>query len=313
MAHPATSTVESGRCGELRRGEQDRNFTGVNQDIVASTGGGVYDFPMREYRPAEGRWWTPDPAGLAAVDPNNPQSWNRYAYVNGTPLNATDPLGLLVADGGTTTTEFCKPWIFEFNAGEGSLYTIYLGENCTLQTVFDGDAPPDSGGGGSGAAHDLNPGGLTSPKQCKESGYSEEPDFINANLQAATTVATQLGVTPAEILGLSAYESGWGWGTLAQHYGNWFGLSAGFPGQTGPTAVLAGHTFGEYASPGFLNSALSFAASRHGIAVEGITDPARFAAALRETGFNSETLSPPYANQLVQRIGDVLAAMALCF
>ena len=49
---------------------------------------------MREYSPSQGRWWTPDPAGLAAVDPSNPQSWNRYAYVNGSPLNSTDPLGL---------------------------------------------------------------------------------------------------------------------------------------------------------------------------------------------------------------------------
>jgi hypothetical protein len=35
----------------------------------------------------------PDPAGLAAVDITNPQSWNRYAYVNN-PLGNVDPLGL---------------------------------------------------------------------------------------------------------------------------------------------------------------------------------------------------------------------------
>ena len=28
-----------------------------------------------------GRWPSPDPAGLAAANPLNPQSWNRYAYV----------------------------------------------------------------------------------------------------------------------------------------------------------------------------------------------------------------------------------------
>ena len=49
---------------------------------------------MREYNGVQGRWWTPDPAGLAAVDPNNPQSWNRYAYVGGHPLGSMDPLGL---------------------------------------------------------------------------------------------------------------------------------------------------------------------------------------------------------------------------
>jgi hypothetical protein len=37
---------------------------------------------------------TPDPAGLAAVNPANPQSWNRYAYVLNAPTELTDPLGL---------------------------------------------------------------------------------------------------------------------------------------------------------------------------------------------------------------------------
>jgi hypothetical protein len=38
----------------------------------------------------------PDPAGMAATDPTNPQSWNRYAYVLNNPLSNFDPLGLQV-------------------------------------------------------------------------------------------------------------------------------------------------------------------------------------------------------------------------
>lgn len=53
-----------------------------------------YGFPMREYNGIQGRWWSPDPAGHDAVDPNRPQTWNRYAYVTGNPLGATDPTGL---------------------------------------------------------------------------------------------------------------------------------------------------------------------------------------------------------------------------
>src|SRR6266436_2365428 len=70
-------------------GTTDLNFTGMDQDSVS----GLYDFPAREYS-IQGRWPSPDPAGLAAVDPSNPQSWNRYAYVLNNPLNAVDPLGL---------------------------------------------------------------------------------------------------------------------------------------------------------------------------------------------------------------------------
>ncbi|MGH9526509.1 MAG: hypothetical protein ACRD2F_07550, partial [Terriglobales bacterium] len=45
--------------------------------------------------PAQGRWLSPDPAGLAAVNPADPQTWNAYAYVANQPLEATDPLELL--------------------------------------------------------------------------------------------------------------------------------------------------------------------------------------------------------------------------
>ena len=76
-------------------GTMDLSFTGQNQDTI---GGGVpgnlYDFLYREDNPAHGRWLSPDPAGLTAVDPTSPQTWNRYAYVGNDPLSAVDPFGL---------------------------------------------------------------------------------------------------------------------------------------------------------------------------------------------------------------------------
>ncbi|HZR67388.1 MAG TPA: RHS repeat-associated core domain-containing protein [Terriglobales bacterium] len=48
------------------------NFTGDTQDTVS----GTYDTPNRELNPNQGRWLTPDPAGVSVVDPSNPQSWN---------------------------------------------------------------------------------------------------------------------------------------------------------------------------------------------------------------------------------------------
>jgi RHS repeat-associated protein len=65
------------------------NFTGQSQDTVT----GLYDFPYREYSTV-GRWISPDPAGLSAVDSTNPQSWNRYAYALNNPLSFKDPTGL---------------------------------------------------------------------------------------------------------------------------------------------------------------------------------------------------------------------------
>src|SRR5712691_3367785 len=47
---------------------------------------------------SEGRWTSPDPAGMGAVSPGDPQTWNRYSYVENNLLSATDPLGLFRSD-----------------------------------------------------------------------------------------------------------------------------------------------------------------------------------------------------------------------
>ena len=81
-------------------GTTDLNFTGDNQDMFA----GLFDTPNREYQPNQGRWLSPDPAGIAVVSPINPQSWNRYAYVGNNPLSLIDPDGLdCVYDNGNGT------------------------------------------------------------------------------------------------------------------------------------------------------------------------------------------------------------------
>jgi RHS repeat-associated protein len=64
----------------VETGAADRSFTGQTQDVIAGPTG-IYDFLFRQQASSEGRWLVPDPAGLAAVDITNPQTWNRYAYV----------------------------------------------------------------------------------------------------------------------------------------------------------------------------------------------------------------------------------------
>jgi eukaryotic-like serine/threonine-protein kinase len=103
---------------------------------------------FRQLSTAEGRWISPDPAGMAAVDPTNPQSWNRYAYVENTPVNAADPLGL-----------HCPVYVAAPNCG--SKDTWGGGDNWTYADWFGG-----GGGGGfsigiSGSAcSDFMPCGL---------------------------------------------------------------------------------------------------------------------------------------------------------
>jgi RHS repeat-associated protein len=71
-------------------GTTDLSFAGHDQDTIA----GIHDALFREYPAVQGRWLTPDPAGMAAVDPTNPQSWNRYAYVMNNPTTWIDFAGL---------------------------------------------------------------------------------------------------------------------------------------------------------------------------------------------------------------------------
>jgi len=71
-------------------------FTGLERDSESGAGGsaGLDHTWFRQYSSQLGRWMHPDPAGLASVDPSNPQSWNRYSYVLNNPMNLIDPLGL---------------------------------------------------------------------------------------------------------------------------------------------------------------------------------------------------------------------------
>jgi RHS repeat-associated protein len=96
----------------------DFSFTGMNQDTVAN----LYDFPAREYNGIQGRWASPDPAGLSAVDDTDPQTWNRYAYVRNTPLHLVDPSG---KDGMDYYDLLATGFDWEGDFGFGTSYSFY--------------------------------------------------------------------------------------------------------------------------------------------------------------------------------------------
>jgi RHS repeat-associated protein len=136
------SANASGPFGEqyATSGAGDGAFTGYQQDEFSD---GLYDFPFRKLSSSQGPWISPDPKGVGAVTPTNPQSWNRYAYVLNNPMANVDPLGLEldVCDDGSTV-------------------------------CFDGG---DGGGGGGGDGDGDGSGGPTAPPNCNA------PDTVCVN------------------------------------------------------------------------------------------------------------------------------------
>jgi RHS repeat-associated protein len=64
--------------------------TGKERD----TESGLDNFGARYYGSTMGRFMSPDPSGLLAQHPENPQSWNLYVYALNNPLKNIDPTGL---------------------------------------------------------------------------------------------------------------------------------------------------------------------------------------------------------------------------
>jgi RHS repeat-associated protein len=64
-------------------------FTGKERDSES----GLDNFGKRYHASSLGRFMTPDPL-LNSGRPDNPQTWNRYAYVLNNPVRFTDPTGL---------------------------------------------------------------------------------------------------------------------------------------------------------------------------------------------------------------------------
>ena len=75
---------------------EERTSTPDNTDKFGTYFRDVYgqDYANQRYFTAvAGRFWNVDPAGLGAAHPNNPISWNHYAYAAGDPVNFYDPVG----------------------------------------------------------------------------------------------------------------------------------------------------------------------------------------------------------------------------
>lgn len=104
-------------------------FTGYQEDL--SDGSADYAV-FRTLNAPMGRFNRPDPYN-GSYDPANPQSYNRYAYIENSPLIAADRTGLLpTCNGGGDDDEGCytdePDYSYVFGFGSGSGYTGY-GQN----------------------------------------------------------------------------------------------------------------------------------------------------------------------------------------
>ena len=295
---------------------------------------GTNETTYRQQAPVQGRWLTPDPAGMAAVDITNPQSWNMYAYVNNNPVSNTDPLGLFcVWDNGsydsnddpdTGNQAACEgdgtngggtwfngnPSDWDPNAGDWSNQASLefagwaQGINPSVGDFGDPTEVPDAFASATSSLVATTTSAL--PNQILSGCSAQAAAFVSANGAYANQIAQRTGVSATNLLGLSALESNFGTSNLAMNHNNYFGLTTGsaFKGTTGVYTTPDGRNFGAYPSPGFFTSGLSFAQSFQGRRVSGVTDPAVFASRLTTPplAFNSE---PGYAGKLVSRIAQV--------
>ena len=92
--------VTTDRLGSIRaKGTERYTYYPYGEAKTATVpGGGMYaglESPAREYLSDRGRFDRPDPLGLSAANMGDPGSWNRFAYVQGDPVNYTDPDGLM--------------------------------------------------------------------------------------------------------------------------------------------------------------------------------------------------------------------------
>jgi RHS repeat-associated protein len=101
----------------------------------------------RYYSGLQGRFTSPDPYEGSA-NPGNPQSWNRYAYVNNDPINQNDPSGLetrcMNVAGGENGGPVCYNYISydmqmgldRYTANVAGKYTSQLSQGTNVSVVI---------------------------------------------------------------------------------------------------------------------------------------------------------------------------------
>lgn len=150
-----------------------------------------------------GRFLSPDPAGLDAVDASNPSSWNRYTYVHGDPVNYNDKNGTGECAVGKsvpctiTVTGSSPPGAIPtpgYSPGSANGRAIPR-EPSPEAPTFNGEGGPKSGPAGGG------------PGQHNPCNDTADANFVKSNRTDAQNLANKLGVPVQWVLAVAANES----------------------------------------------------------------------------------------------------------
>jgi RHS repeat-associated protein len=123
---------------------QNYKFAGMERDPETGNDHTLF----RSFRSNYGRWLSPDPGDLAAADPTNPQSWNRYVYALNSPVNFADPRGL---------------------------------QSCSIRDENGDCMVPESSGPAGGLNNESNPG-YQGGEEIAQAEAKYETNVMNANL-----------------------------------------------------------------------------------------------------------------------------------
>ena len=96
---PGTVGMRASTAGYSQADGVRKKYAGMEGDDAT----GMSHTLWREYDSLSARWTAPDPYG-GSMSLSSPQSFNRYSYVNGDPVNKVDPTGLMLSDIGVYQT-----------------------------------------------------------------------------------------------------------------------------------------------------------------------------------------------------------------
>ncbi len=257
-------------------GTTDLSFTGQNQDTVT----GLHDFMFREYHPASGRWISPDPAGLAAAEMTNPQSWNRYAYVSNEPSNVVDPFGLYIG----MPPSFPSWWSFVWQGAP-----VSVGLDQLFCMVVGGCQPPtqqtNSGGNSGGTSKPPpKPKAANNGTKAKCISRSSLPWDVRAELKVLGWMAQRSGGVRGIGVGASGAFSP---PSLAGGGGSVQALwVADYLGQQGLYySVSGGPTVGQAGAGGIVGVQYMTSTSNRGVTVQDVVNSSLAAGGAVGAGF----------------------------